>query len=240
MCEELDPVLRLATAILESPASLDWFYYLLYSPRRSTPIVHNGQPVTAFEPNHTPLEARHRLAKAALERLAKSLHFVIAGPGEVFSTKSSNGVTEPILLGFENGINITDDSDAPRGLATTIRISKDYLTKFAELRSRVGDNTSQIKLLQFKMAGTFAHEIGHAAGYASDGMYLLNIKIEATERDVADRNNSNRLPKKVMGNEPFVGNEDVAELGFSLENAVFGGVIQWDSNGIDAPLFLVK
>ena len=69
---EGDSIFRLASNFLLSTASLDWFYYLIYSPRTLTdpPIQHNGEDVYVYRRDDTPMATRHQKADAALQRLA--------------------------------------------------------------------------------------------------------------------------------------------------------------------------
>ena len=79
----------------------------------------------------------------------------------------------------------------------------------------------------------------HAIGHAADLALLLDAIMESTYRDLATLGNSDRSKERVGSNEPFVEDEGVAELGYSWENAVLGGTVQW-ANQVDHPLFFSK
>ncbi len=239
LCAELDPALRLASAMLQSPASLDLVYNIIYGPRRfpRERMDYEGQPVFEIECIETN-ETRRNMAKKALNRLAESLSFIAENPEED-GRKNCDATVSHCLALHSYGINIAEDSGTPRGIASTIRLNRNHLSKLTELLGQDGDNTSQILTLQFKLAVSICHNIVHAIGHAADLALLLDAIMESTYRDLATLENTERSKERVGSNEPFVENESVAELGYSWENAVLGGTVQW-ANQVDHPLFFSK
>ena len=239
LCAELDPALRLASAMLQSPASLDLVYKIIYGPRRfpRERMDYEGQPVFEIEYIETN-ETRRNMARKALNRLAESLSFIAENHKED-GKKNCDAVVSHSLALHSYGINIADDSGTPRGIASIIRLNRNHLSKLTILLGQDGDNTSQILTLQFKLAVSICHNIVHAIGHAADLTLLLDAIMESTYRDLATLENTERSKERVGSNEPFLENESVAELGYSWENAVLGGTVQW-ANQVDHPLFFSK
>ena len=239
LCAELDPALRLASAMLQSPASLDLIYKIIYAPRRfpGERIDYEGQAVLEIECTGTN-ETRRNMAKKSLHRLAEFLSFVVENPQDNGKKNCDATVSHSLAL-HSYGINIADDSGTPRGIASTICLNRNHLSKLTLLLAHNGDNTSQILTLQFKLAVSICHSIVHAIGHAADLALLLDAIMESTYRDLATLGNAERSKERVGSNEPFVEDEAVAELGYSWENAVLGATVQW-ANQVDHPLFFSK
>ena len=239
LCAELDSALRLASAMLQSPASLDLIYKIIYAPRRFPPerIDYEGQHVLEIECTGRN-ETRRNMAKKALNRLAESLSFMAENPQDD-SKKNCDTIVSHSLALHSYGINIADDSGTPRGIASIIRLNRNHLSKLTILLAENGDNTSQVLTLQFKLAVSICHNIIHAIGHAADQALLLDAIMESTYRDLATLEKAERSKERVGSNEPFVEDESVAELGYSWENAVLGGTVQW-ANQVDHPLFFSK
>ena len=239
LCVELDSPLRLASAMLQSPASLDLIYKIIYAPRRfpRERIDYEGQPVLEIECTGRN-ETRRNMAKKALNRLAESLSFMVENSQDDGKKNCDTIVSHSLAL-HSYGINIADDSGTPRGIASIIRLNPNHLSKLTILLGQNGDNTSQVLTLQFKLAVSICHNIVHAIGHAADLALLLDAIMESTYRDLATLEKAERSKERVGSNEPFVEDESVAELGYSWENAVLGGTVQW-ANQVDHPLFFSK
>jgi hypothetical protein len=236
LCLEMDSVLRLASAMLECPASLDLLYKIIYSPRRfpPRPMDYEGQPVFEIERIESN-ETRRKMARKALSRLADSLSFLVDDPKEDGKENCDNVVIHTLAL-HPYGINIADDSGTPRGIASVIHVNRNLLAKLSMLLKSGGDKTAQILTLQFKLAISICHNIAHAVGHAADLALLLDAIMESTIHDLAELEKTQRTKERVGSNEPFLENDSVAELGYCWENAVLGGSIQW-ANQVDHPLF---
>ena len=239
LCGKLDPVFRLASAMLQSPASLDHLYKIIYGPRRIPFKAIGGvnQPVFETERVETD-ETRRNMAKKALNRLAESLSFVVECPKKNVKDNCDAVVSHSTAL-HPYSINIADDSGTPRGIASVIRLNRIHLSKLSILHARDGDSTSQILSLQFSMAVSICHNVAHAVGQATNLTLLLSTIMKSTYRDLAKINKPQGSRERVKSNEPFVENESVAELGYSWENAVLGGAVQW-TNQVDHPVFFSK
>lgn len=157
--QALDPVFRLATNILLSPASLDWFYYLIYSPRTLTdpPIQENGQDVYVYRRSVTPMETRHEMARAALKRLAMTHTIALEGIDE--KEHNDEGRTEPRTDFFEQGINIKNDSFTPSGVRAHIVMSRDFVHDLVDMCMEGIRSYAEMQVMGLKMAVSFIHEI---------------------------------------------------------------------------------
>ena len=154
--EMLYPVFQLATKFLLSPASLDWFYYLIYAPRALTdPLVqHNGSNVYEYRRTDTPRAERHAKARAALQRLART-HTI-----ELNSINDDDeATTVPSLIQFRQGVNIKDDSPTPSGMGANIHMSPDYLRQFLNMCMEGRKSMTRMRILGTMMAVGWGHEI---------------------------------------------------------------------------------
>lgn len=151
----LEPVFRLATKFLLCPASLDWFYYLIYAPRAVThPLVqHNGADVYEYRRDDTPMETRHAMARAALRRLAM-IHTISLG-----DSGSDEGLMQPSTTYYEHGVNIKDDSSTKSGIRPHITISSWFVRELMDLCME--GKLAELRMLTMgtKMALTWIHEL---------------------------------------------------------------------------------
>lgn len=153
---DLDPVFRLATKIMLSPRSLDFFYWLIYTPRMDAepPISNLGEPVFQYRCDDMPEEIRHEYSKAALHRLARTHQMMIYELVDNGLTKGRFSLSKD-----EEGINIIDDSTVPSGVKSWIKLNRKYLDELARLRLGGSVNYHRISRLQLKMAMTSIHEV---------------------------------------------------------------------------------
>ncbi len=239
LCAEIDPILRLASLMLESTASLDFLYDVIYNPRHDPiePVEFSGYAVLEIEPTESN-KVRRSMAKEALNKLSESIVFLVETPKDD-PEKDSHCNTVPSLGIQSYGINIADDADSPKGIGSMIRINKSYLVKLTRLLAREGNNTSQILTLQFKIATLICHEIAHAVGHAANLGLLLDSIMESTFQNLAKMESLERTKERVGTNEPFYGEDAVAELGYCWETAVLGGTVQW-AHQVEHPLFFSK
>lgn len=220
--------------MLESPGSLDFIYELLYGPRTATNFLHNGQLVESFGANddvNVDVEDRHKLAKRALGRLSQSIMFRFEGDYGEHRMEGSNGATYATFQsGHLRGINITEDSGEPQGIASLIILHQKFVTQLSQLRSRPGNNKLQIKHLQFRLAVLIGHEVIHALCQARDGALLHECQLSAQEG----------RPPVSSTTEPFRRDEIVSEPGSSWENQLFGGKITSHPTNLDAAMLLTE
>lgn len=155
----LDPVFRLATNILLSPASLDWFYYLIYSPRTRTdpPIQHNGDDVYVYRRDDTLMETRHEMARAALQRLAMTHTIALEDVDE--DEHNDEGRTEPRIDFFEQGINIKNDLSATSGIRAHIIMSRAFVRDLMDMCMEGSRSYTEMQVMRLKMAIAFIHEV---------------------------------------------------------------------------------
>ena len=223
--------------MLESPASLDTLYQIVYSPRdfAKEHSEFGGLPVFEFPKLDTARETRHKKAKEALHRLAGSLCFLVENPDDS-STEDCCAMATPSFAVQPYGINIADNSPAPAGIGSLIRINESHLVKLGQLLMHKDDNQAQIFSLQFRIATSICHDIAHAVGHAANIGLLLESIIESTYDELAVLTKVQRRKKPVRFNEPFFEQDPVAELGYLWEQTVLGGTIQWASE-VSHPLF---
>lgn len=153
----LKPVFRLATKFLLSPASLDWFYHLIYAPRTLTdPLVqHNGDDVYEYRRDGTPRKERYEKAKAALQRLAR-IHTISLNDFNVGN--DAEGCTRIGTAFSEQGVNIKDDSSTKSGIGFHTAINWGFIRQLMEFCMDGGDSRTYMFVLGTKMAVTWIHE----------------------------------------------------------------------------------
>ena len=154
----LRPVFRLATNFLLCPASLGWFYYLIYAPRKLTdPLIqHNGDDVFEYRRDGTDMTERHRKARAALERLAM-VHTISLD--DFGNNNEDEGVTSVGTKFHQQGVNIKDDWSPPNGIGFHVSINRDFVRILMELCMEGHDSVTQMFVIGTKMAVTWIHEI---------------------------------------------------------------------------------
>ncbi|KAK4695210.1 hypothetical protein P7C71_g2501, partial [Lecanoromycetidae sp. Uapishka_2] len=239
LCAEIDPILRLASLMLESTASLDFLYDIIYNvPQEPVEAVeYNGCPVLEIELTETD-ESKRNMARQALDKLAESIVFLVETPKDDPETDCHCN-TVPSLAIHPYGINIADDTESPKGIGSMVRINRSYLIKLTKLLAREENNVSQILSLQFKVATLICHEVAHAVGHAANLGLLHDSIMESTFQNLAKMENSQRTKERVGTNEPFYGDDTVAEHGYCWETAVLSGTVQW-AHQVEHPLFFSK
>ena len=152
----LKPSFKLATMFLTCPASLDWFYYLVYTRRVPTnpPLWHNGAVVQEYRRDDLPMEERHQQAKIALKRLA-TFHTIQIEDLDL----DDEGATRPDVESFPEGINIKDRGLIKSGLAPRIVISRDFVDELRKMKYDGSQSSFRSNNLRVKLAATLVHEI---------------------------------------------------------------------------------
>ncbi len=159
--EAMKPVFRLATNLLLCPASLDWFYYLVYAPRKRTdPLVQEkGDDVFEYRRDDTTMEKRHEMARAALKRFALTHTFEFE---DFENGHDDEGRTRP-RLPFSyapQGVNIKDDSPTTvSGIGSEISISRPLVKQLMEMVTEDSQSEDRKFTLVTKLAVTIVHEI---------------------------------------------------------------------------------
>ena len=231
---DLKPMLQLASLLLRSSPSLNADYDLLYSPRvhPENPVTYEGRPVLEFhhvETTKSYWPRRRELANAALDRLAGVIAFQIASEEENPSLEDSNGLTVIAFRGHPRGVNILDDANLSRGIASQIWIHSRFPTELKRLRTEKGvDNTLRIASLTVKGAAMLCHEIFHAKNNAVDSVVLADALVETSLRSYEEMRKSGREKEIAANEEPLYENDTDAELGHLWEKLVFGGHIHRD------------
>lgn len=198
---DLQPVFKLASAILLSPASLDFFWRIIYGGRE----IMKGQPyrIMPLSPhfNARTIRKHRQEARTALNELAKSLSWVIMDKEDPYIA-TSHARTKSMLFDHPQGINIRNDGGARKGLASLITINSRSLTFLKEMRNATDDEIAKLHSLRLQLALIFCHEMAHVADFAVASPTLqlflaspLGIPVDGTGYD-----------------EPFFEDQKVAEL----------------------------
>ena len=151
----LEPVFRLATKILLSPASLDYFYYLIYAPRRlpRRPVWYKGEQVHEFRCDDTAKDERRVKTRAALDRLAMK-HTISFG-----NTDTDEGNTMPSTKYFEEpGVNIKDDRSTWSGVRSHTTIDAHFVTQLVQCCITGKETEDRMLILGTRLAVCFIHE----------------------------------------------------------------------------------
>ncbi|KAK4693206.1 hypothetical protein P7C71_g4152, partial [Lecanoromycetidae sp. Uapishka_2] len=200
---------------------------------------HKGESCWVLHPSDPNKSAtsKRKEASEALDRLAKSLRWQVITPDSTDPVHGYYALTAYSTKEFPEGINIkSDDESEKTGLASIIKISDSNLEKIQRLRSLQDDGASRDCLLRihFSLAVAFCHEIAHAIEFGQN-YDLLQRRISDMEQR-RDNMYTGRFPES---NEPYFGDETLAEIGYCWENQVFGGQIHMGI-GSKYPLFVVK
>ena len=151
----LKPVFRLATKILLSPASLDYFYYLVYAPRQLArpPVWYKNQQVNEFRPDDTAKDERRTKARAALNRLAM-VHMISLG-----NTGGDEGFTVPSIRYFaEERVNIKDDTSTFSGIRPHTTIDARFVVELVKCSITGKEKEDRMLILGTRLAVCFIHE----------------------------------------------------------------------------------
>ena len=151
----LEPVFRLATKILLSPASLDYFYYLIYAPRTlpRPPVWHKGQQVHEFRRDDTDKEERRKMARDALDRLAM-IHTISFG-----KTDTDEGNTVPSTKYSEEvGVNIKDNTSTWSGIRPHTTIDARFHRQLVQCCITGRETEDRMLILGTRLAVCFMHE----------------------------------------------------------------------------------
>ncbi len=203
----IDPVLRLASVILESPASVAFLYTILYGHRERHDQLSDQFNTECAILRHLPgpeAVVRDRVS-SALEKYVAFHYFRVDVP-------PTNSSWDAQTVATAIDCSITDDGR--RGLGSNTGVKKAYFTKLDELRTQ-GGNKLEILNLQFRMAVTLVHELAHALNTAVD-IHLPRYRDEVVR--------TGTLAHKTC--EPWYEDQRLAEFGFAYENEVFGGIIR--------------
>ncbi|MCJ1270156.1 hypothetical protein MMC22_010052 [Lobaria immixta] len=208
----IEPACRLASAMIESPASLALLHALMYSPRTEITSLSQraGYPCYTFSRSSASLIPDSEDPRLALKRLAPNINWVLVDPEKI---PGCNGVTNTNWVGcniVENGRN---------GFQCTIELRKDLVSDLRSL-SQQADKAIQTLSSQFYFAVLLCHEVIHAFNKALDP--ALGI---AHRYDVAKRAIRRHPPDFLKYCEPFFEDQPESELGHCWENEVFGGSI---------------
>ena len=242
---DLKPMLQLASLLLRSSPSLNADYDLLYSPRvhPEQRVTFEDRPVLEFHRVETTKDywpRRRDLANAALDRLAGVITFRIASEEEQPELKGTNGFTEVTLKERSRGVNIQDDTNLSKGIASQIWIHKRFLTQLRRLRTEKGvDNILKSASLTFKGAAMLCHEIFHAKNNAVDSALLADALVETSLRSYEEMRKSGRQRDIAASEEPLYEDDTDAEVGHLWEKYVFGGHIHSEED-VDTCLWFSK
>ena len=151
----LEPVFRLATKILVSPASLDYFYYLIYAPRTLAhpPVWYKREQVHVFRRDDTAKDRRREKALAALNRLAR-MHTISFG-----NTGDDEGSTVTSTKYFEEfRVNIKDDTSTWSGIRSHTTLDARFVRQLLQLSTTGKETEDRMLILGTRLAVCFIHE----------------------------------------------------------------------------------
>ena len=217
----LDPVRRLASEILMSPASVIFLYAVIYGPRELVNGTNVQESVPEFavrRVNDVSHDVMREKVDNALNCLARHLCYEIVDPDQDDSIKGIRGANRPHL---SQAIDIRDDG-CRNGVPSRIRLNGGFITALEVLSNEESDNMDQVLTIQFVMAKTICHELAHAVGCATDSN--LGASMESCWKRVREKRSTESPP---IRREPYFENEPAAELGRSWEQSVFNGNISW-------------
>jgi hypothetical protein len=216
--ECLEPMLRLASLLLLSPASLRFYHSIIYTTRRQTSTTHRNLPVYEFSRSGVPESEVSEQTLYALEKLAGSLSFQFLDD----IVDDSCAVATPCLGINSNGISIIP-AEKVTGLGGFVKINRRFLRLLQQLLKRPYIKHKQILGLQLQVASLSCHELAHVINFAADISFLKAI--------LESRHENQPL---AVPNEPFFENQPVAELGYCWMNEVFGGNIPYSYDPTEA------
>lgn len=221
----IEPVCRLASTIIESPASLAFLHALMYSSRTEITGLSQraGYPCYSFRRSRPSSIQDSENPRLALKRLAPNINWVVVDSAEIFGC---NGFTTTEWVGchiVDNGRN---------GFQCTIMLRKGLIVDLFRL-SQQADRAMQTLSNQFLLAVILCHEVVHACNVAVDPALIAARKDDLARRAIRS------LPQRWLNYyEPFFEDQAESELGHCWENEVFGGSIV--PNYIAEPLVMCK
>lgn len=222
----IEPVCRLASAMIESPASLAFLHALVFSPR--TEIIglsqRVGYPCYQFRRSVISSIPDSEDPRLALKRLAPNIDWVLVNSEEIDEAKGRTVTKWVDCNVVDNGRN---------GYQCTIKIQKDLVKDLTKLR---GKANKAIRTLshQLLFAAILCHEVVHALNCAIDPALVI-----AFRNDLASRTDTDCPNASFKYCEPFFEDQVESELGHCWENAVFGGNII-PTQFADDPILLCK
>ncbi|MCJ1263589.1 hypothetical protein MMC22_003459 [Lobaria immixta] len=224
--QTMEPVCRLASAMIESPASLAFLHALMYNPR--TEIVGLSQradyPCYEFCRSETSLIPDSQDPRLALKRLAPNIEWVLVDADEI---AGCNGRT--IIKWVESAI--VDNGRV--GFQSKIKLKKSLVEDLSRL-SRQADKAIQTLSFQFFLAIIICHEVIHAINSAVDPALGMARRYDMARRAIKDR-----PPGLIRHYEPFFEDQPESELGHCWENEVLGGNITRTKTA-EEPLLMCK
>lgn len=212
-CRTMEPVCRLASAMLESPASLAFLHAVMCSPRTDIASLSErvGYPCQEFSRSDTSLISDSEDPRKALERLALNIHWVVVDSNEIYGSNARTSATWVPAKIVDNGRH---------GSQSKIKLRNKLIIHLLQL-TRQPDKTIQTLSQQFLIALTLCHEIAHAFNVAVDPTIISAYESEMARRRAIDYQSPELLPYS----EPFFENHAHAEIGYCWETEVFGGIL---------------
>ncbi|KAF2006154.1 hypothetical protein P154DRAFT_570227 [Amniculicola lignicola CBS 123094] len=195
--ESMRPALRLVTEILSNDFILEWFVHVLYGDRNKidscTAVLEKSS-----EQQHNLPEIKVRAWEELLE-LSKNIKFTFAGRSRMGNAAACTHATFDTLFEYLNIPDFKRNSKKPRNeIRITIVMHLNlFLAQLCLARHTYPTLTTSQKLRgQIGFAACILHELGHAWHYHCYGSLLDEPRASKSER--------------------------FAELGFSLQELVFG------------------
>ncbi|KAI9816891.1 MAG: hypothetical protein M1827_001536 [Pycnora praestabilis] len=156
--------------------------------------------------------SKHRFLPHTSQQVGFDCHVFYRRRELVYEASEKYDSASGLTNGVSAATRINDTVSHMTGYGSTIELSEEYFRYLWPVPPR--KSVSQILRIQFHMAVTLCHEVAHAACFSTS-----------------------KRPY-----EPFFENERIAEIGWSFENAVFGGMtdVFGDYQDCRAGIFFVK
>lgn len=234
--ELLLPGLRLVSEFMLSPPGIAHFHAIFYGHRQELRDLttqlggkhkqYSFHPLEGLDPN----TAREEVT-TALMRLERVIEFEFAdrSTDTIFRTGGARAMTRATRNNEE--INILEDERC-RGIASRITIDPRFVAALEEAHSRP-DNTGYVLSVNFNFAKNTYHELQHVAALAVNSDVLSQLK------QMQSMSLQQRLALGPLESpEPYLEGQQIAELGCSGEQLMFGGKIDWEFGNVDAPTWI--
>ena len=217
----LEPILRLASEMFMSPASVIFLYAIINGPRERLTVIDIRESKPEFtirQSKDIPHDAMRESVDKALDRLAQNVSYEIIDPDKDPSVRPVRGQMR------RRGTNVIDiRGDGIRnGVPSQIRINGSYITALEKLLAKEGDNVDQVLNVQFEMATTFCHELAHAVCYATNPDFAALLESWSMQPP------ENQAIPHIFP-EPYFEDGLVVEIGRSWEQAVLNSILFWGS-----------
>ena len=214
--EAMKPAIQLASNYLYSPNSCMFVYSVVYGQRKAVASTHNigGH---SFKAGGKEVKVGGRPCADVVKTIDFSMDKVSHVWRQIalhcrFGPRSMPGLLGRCMPMDKDGADL--QGNGCHGHAISIAFDRKFLDDIETLTSSGKAQSLEMLNVQFALATVLCHEAGHAVEYARNGEWRREVVFARI----------NQLPKPLDTNEPFYDGQHTAELGFALENEIFGGI----------------